>query len=371
MKFNFYPLESKLYDFILFPGLVFAKNRLEKSELVNRNKEIPMEGYIDFINMAEEKLKPFIKDIEIFYSEQFINSFEFIELISDVYTFFGYKNENDYLIMLQELDEKQIISSIAYSILTSSEDNKSFSEDTYIKAKTLTHDELLSLIKELPIEPATKWNLFLIIEEPIKYMKKYVDLMFSLLPVFEEIYQSYEEEIKIYGHKLVNFLNNNESDGLKEISNSILDADIIKDDENKLLISAIEQYAILLSGARKVNYLVWGLKTEEYFKKLKEINENKINERVQIFKNLGDKTRYEVLKLIATGETSTKEIAKALGVSSATISYHLSSLLQAKVIKPGVANNKYNYIVNYSFLEEILSNFKEDMIFPGTQTNIK
>lgn len=369
MKFKFYPLESKLYDFILFPGLVFAKKRLEKSELVNRNKEIPMKGYIDFINMAEEKLKPFIKDIELFYSEQFINGFNFIELISDVYTFFGYKNENDYLNMLQTLDEKQIISSIAYSILSSTEDNKDFSEEILKKAKILTYSEILSLIKDMPIEPATKWNLFLIIEDPIKYIKIYVDLMYSLLPIFEEIYSSYEDEVKSCGQYLEDFLSKN-TDGLKEISNSILDGDVIKDEENILLISAIEQYAVMLSGARKVNYLVWGLKTEEYFKKLKEVNENKLNERVQIFKNLGDKTRYEVLKLLATGKTSTKEIAKELGVSSATISYHLSNLMQAKVIRPGVANDKYNYIVNYTFLEEILNDFKEDMIFPNTETDI-
>lgn len=369
MKFKFYPFESKLYDFIHFPGLVFTKIRLDKSGLEYGSKEIPLEGYIDFINMAEEKLKPFLKDIELFYSEQFGNNFDFIELISDVYTIIGHNNEHDYLNMLVSLNNDEITSCISYSILASGED-KNFSDEIFNKAKSLTHSELLTLIKELPIEPATKWNLFLIIEEPMKYMKMYVNLMYSLLPIFEEIYSSYEYEVKNCGQHLENFLNKNKAEGLKEISNSILDGDIIKDEENILLISAIEQYAIMLSGARKVNYLVWGLKTEEYFKKLKELNENKTTERVQIFKNLGDKTRYEVLKLLAMGETSTKEIAKALGVSSATISYHLSNLLQAKVIKPGIANDKYNYIINYSFLEEILNDFKEDMIFPNSQSDI-
>ena len=49
-----------------------------------------------------------------------------------------------------------------------------------------------------------------------------------------------------------------------------------------------------------------GLENGRSLQKMKEINENKTIERVQIFKNLGDKTRYEVLKLIAEGETSTK-----------------------------------------------------------------
>ncbi len=98
---------------------------------------------------------------------------------------------------------------------------------------------------------------------------------------------------------------------------------------------------------------------------MKEINENKTLERVQIFKNLGDKTRYEVLKLIAAGETSTKVIAKSLGVSSATVSYHLNNFLTSKVIRMDKSNNKFGYIVDYELLEDaIKGGFKKDLKFP-------
>lgn len=364
MKFKFYPIESKIYDFLQFPSLVFKKERLERS-LSENDKEIPLDSYINLINKAEEKLKPYIKDIELFYSKQFANSYDFIDLITDIHTNFGYKDEKEYLNMLLSLDEKQIITSIAYSIMASNENNRDFSEEIMKKAEAINKNEFLSIIKELPVEPATKWNLFLIIEEALKYMKMYVNLMYNLLPIFKEIYSSYEEEVKNYGQYLVDFLNKNGPEGLKEISYSILDTDIVNEEENIVLISAIEQYAVLISGTGKNNYIVWGVKTEEYFKKLKEVNENKVNERVQIFKNLGDKTRYEVLKLLSMEITSTKEIANTLGVSSATISYHLNNLLQAKIIKPGIANDKYNYIINYSFIEKIIDDFKEDIGIPG------
>ena len=102
---------------------------------------------------------------------------------------------------------------------------------------------------------------------------------------------------------------------------------------------------------------------EEAFKRMKEINENKTLERVQIFKNLGDKTRYEVLKLIAAGETSTKVIAKTLGVSSATISYHINNLLTSKVIKMDKSNDKFGYVVDYELLEDTMEEFRKDMNF--------
>lgn len=364
MKFKFYPIESKIYDFLQFPCLIFKNERFEKLQSEG-GKEIPMEDYAILINKAEERLKPYIKDIGLFYSDKFANNYDFIDLIYDVYTIFGYKDEKEYLNMLLNLDENQIRVSIAYSILADNDNNKNFSEKVLNEAEAISKNELLSIIKELPAEPASKWNLFLFIEEPLKYMKMYVDLMNKLLPIFEDVYSAYADEVNSCGEYLTDLLNRKDSDGLKEISNSILDADIINDEKNIVLISAIEQYIILISGASKMNYIVWGLKTEEYFKKIKEINENKINERIQIFKNLGDKTRYEVLRLLASGITSTKEIAKTLGVSSATISYHLSNLLQSKIIKPGLANNKYNYIINYLFIEEIIHGFKEDIGLPG------
>lgn len=359
MKFKFYSIESKIYDFLQFPGLIFKKKNLEK--LSDIDKEIPMDDFINLINKSEEKFKPFEKEIELFYSEKFVNNYDFIDLITDIYTFFGNKDEKEYLNMLLNLDENEIFKSIAYSLLAANENNKDFSKEILEKAENMNKNDLISIIKELPSDPSKKWNLFLIIEDPLKYMKMYVNLMHTLLPIFEEIYSSYEDEVNNQGKYLMDFLNSKGTEGLKEISYSIIDKDIITNEKNALLISAIEQYAIILSYSGKNNYLVWGLKTEEYFKRKKEINENKVNERVHVFKNLGDKTRYEVLKLLSTEVTSTKEIATTLGVSSATISYHLSNLMQAKIIKPGIANDKYNYIVNYSYLENIIKEFKEDI----------
>lgn len=103
---------------------------------------------------------------------------------------------------------------------------------------------------------------------------------------------------------------------------------------------------------------------EEAFKKMKQINENKTKEIVQIFKNLGDRTRYEVLKLIAQGETSTKDIANALGVSSATISYHINNFLTSKVIKLDKGNSGFKYVIDYELLKNIIKGFKEDLKFP-------
>lgn len=366
MKFKFYPIESRIYDFLEFPTMIYAGEHYEKTKEGDDLKLPYFVDYLDVINRVDEKLKPYIEDIELFYMKSFLGEYDFIGLISSIYRINGYKNEEEYLDMLLGLNEREINKSIAYSIISSHENDLEYSEEIMNRAKTLSENktELISLIKDLPTEAASKWTLFLYIEEPVKYMKMYVEFMYKILPIFTDFYDLYEEEVNSYGHYLVGFLNENGAKGLEDITYSILDSKIMNKEENCILISAMLQFAITISGVGQYNYIAWGLRMEEAFKRMKEVNENKINERVQVFKNLGDKTRYEVIRLIASGETSTKEIAQALGVSSATISYHINNLLQSKIIKIDRSESRYSYVVDHELLEEIFNGLKDDLKTP-------
>lgn len=366
MNFNFYPVESRIFDFLEFPSLIFAKERYDKSKEEDDLKVPYFAEYLDLLNRVEVKLEPYKKDIDFFYMKNFHGEYDFIGMISSIYMIFGHKNENEYLDMLLGLDENEINKSIAYSIISDNENSLDYSEEimTRANALSLNKSELISLIKDLPTDLASKWNLFLIIEEPVKYMKMYVDLMHKVLPIFSDFYKLYEEEVGRYGQYLVEFLNEKGAKGLEEKTYSILDLKVINDKENRILISSVQQYAISIIGVGHYIYIAWGLRMEEAFKRMKEVNENKINERVQVFKNLGDKTRYEVVRLIASGQTSTKEIALALGVSSATISYHINNLLQSKIIKIDRTDNRYSYVVDHELLEKTINGLIQDLKTP-------
>jgi DNA-binding transcriptional ArsR family regulator len=363
MKFKFYPAESRIYDFLEFPAIAFGVKHFVGSKEEEKLNVPFYAAYMDFLNNTEKRLKAYQKDIEFFYSKNFLGDYDFIGLISKVNRFIGYKDERQYLDMLLQLSEREINRSIAYSIISANENMLEYSDAIMSKAELLcdSKGELLSIIKDLPTEAASKWNLFLIIEEPVKYMKTYVDLMYNILPVFKEVYKLFEDEVNNYGQYLADFLNENGAKGFEEKTYSILDPKILTSEENRILVSSVYQFAITISGVGQYNYIAWGLRVEEAFKRMKEENENRINERVNIFKNLGDKTRYDVLRLIASGVTSIKEIAQATGVSSATISYHVNNLLQAKIIKLDRTENRYGYVVDHKLLEDLIEGLMEDL----------
>lgn len=366
MKFKFYPKESKLYDFLRFPRLLFYKEAYEESRRDHGFKDITMKEYLDFVQSVEEKLKPFLSEIEIYYSKPFLNDYNFIDLITRTESTFGYNDEEEFLESLLNLTKKEINRNIISSLILVNEENEFYSERIVKEAEGIisSNDKMLTFIKNLPIDSGLKWNLFLIVEEPVKYTKRYVELMYKILPIFYEFLNPLNDKVVEYGNYLVDYLNVKGPKGLGELTDSIIDPKIIDTEEVNILISVVFSYAISLLPRGKESYIAWGIKMEDAFRQMKEINENKTNERVQIFKNLGDKTRYEVLKLIASGETSTKVIAETLGVSSATISYHINNFLTSKVIKMDKVDNKYGYVVDYELLNRTLEEFKEDLRFP-------
>ena len=358
MKFKFFPRESKLNDFLDFPRLLLV-NQEESKEFEDDLKDLNTEEYSDFVKRAELQLKPYEKEIEMFYSKELIDYHSFSTFITRANSFFGYESIESYLNFLLSMDEHQIKRSILYAILLMQE-QKNEVTSTLEKIST-DNQQIMSYIKDLRIDSGTKWNLFLIIEEPVKYMNMFVDLMHRLLPLFHNIYAPYEEKMISYGLYLEDYLNSNGEKGLADKTYSIFDPNLIEDDTKNFLVSVINSYILTIVTSSDVPYFIWGLKMEEAFKAIKEKKENKLNDRIQIFKNLGDKTRYEVLRLIASGEYSTKKIAAALDVSSATISYHLNALLTTKIIRMEKYNSRIGYIIDRDLLREAIEDLEKDL----------
>ena len=144
-----------------------------------------MEDYLSFVSKVEERLKPFAEEIEKFYMKEYLSDYDFIDLISRATGIFGYKDEKDYLDMLLSLDEHEVKRSIINSIMQINDDYPDDIDETMEKADEISsnYNDMIEFIKELPIEAGSKWNFFLIVEEPLKYIEMYVKLMEELLPI--------------------------------------------------------------------------------------------------------------------------------------------------------------------------------------------
>ena len=80
------------------------------------------------------------------------------------------------------------------------------------------------------------------------------------------------------------------------------------------------------------------------------------------FKALSDPARRDILEMLREGRLSAGEIASKFDMSGATISYHLSILKKADLVRETREKNFIYYELNTSVFEELLlwvSQFKK------------
>lgn len=347
----------------MFPRCLHFWGEYKKYGNKSNYADVIDQEYLDLMQQTSQELQPFKDEITKFYHGEFSSEHDFIDLLINGTGILEFENETAYLNNMLKLSDTEIRFHVLTYILLK---NQSFTntKEAQIEAQNLLRDfdKLKSIIKNLSVESATKWNLYLIFDEPREYTKRYVKLMKKLLPIFDGLYQPYAQRVKEYGEYLITIFNSEGLNGIERLSNANAKKDVLEGENiDTILTSLIASYTLNITIGVKEKYMIWGLKIEEAFSKIREINENKTLERVSVFKNLGDKTRYEVLKLFASGITSTKEIANTLGVTSATISYHINNLAVAKILKIGKTNGKVNYQVDFDFLHEILDGLNEDL----------
>lgn len=358
--------ESRIHDFFFFPGILYYSAELER-EKENSIYDKTMEpSYIGFLSKLEKQLEPFETEIKEFYYPDYNNDHDFVDLLFWDLDFFGLDSEENCLDLIKRLSAHEIRTFIL-SALFSKTPEFTDSKWARMQAEKISNDfgQMRTFVKSLPIEPGAKWQLSLVLEEPVDHASRYVQLMAKLLPLFKQIYRPFIDDVTKYGENLEKVINKDGAKAVLNLTFGIVNPEIFdKDIVYPLLISAIGAYGIIIATSRDNPYIVWGLNAEEAFKRIKELNENKTIEMVTVFKNLGDKTRFEVLKLISSGVSSIKEIAQTLGVSSATVSYHINNLTLSKVLKLNKPGGHFPYIPDYDFLEDILTSFKDNLDFP-------
>lgn len=79
----------------------------------------------------------------------------------------------------------------------------------------------------------------------------------------------------------------------------------------------------------------------------------------ETFKALSDLARREILEMLKTGSLSAGDIASKFDMTGATISYHLSILKKADLIRERRDKNFIFYELNTSVFEELMLWFSQ------------
>jgi DNA-binding transcriptional ArsR family regulator len=348
-------LASAMYDVLALPRYAFLKEGKHASWKQFENKiheQITNPLYMQMIHRLNEQLTPLFDQIQMFYVDEFLSNYDFFNLLMHAYAFNGHDNLDSYLKMIKH---DEALKSNIFKALMQVDDHEAKVDYTLL-------DDALALmktIKALPTEMAYKWQLLTFFESPIAYLDQFMNLIKKIQPLYDDLKASTDRKVEAVAQKIEAVLASNNDDAFIAITNNLVSPSLVQSIEH-LYISIAFPYTFMLNDSASGEALIWGLYMEEGFNMLKEAIEDETSNRVLVFKNLGDKTRYDVLKLIAKGMTSTKKIAETLNVSSATISYHINALVTANMITLSKDKSK-KYDINHSGLQAIWEAFIKDL----------
>ena len=348
-KFVFYKNESRIQDLLLFPNC-------SKFELEDQDS-----NYVDFVDenivkqykKMEEDLKAFYPRIQHFYFKDY--SMELF--IRRQYPFFGHETVKTYFEELRTLTEDQILEAIYIGLILN---EAVATKEMYTVEKLKTDPTLfMALMDDLEAGDEEKWKIVKLIRSPRESLLGWLELVEQIEPIFNRYYDEAAEKVALYGQDLVERFNLPNQDTISMISNGMITKDLLA--SNRILVSFVNCCEVRLSVKDKIPYVLWGIENENFLKKIKLAEEEEQVNRILSYKNLGDKTRYEVLRCIANGMQSTKDIAQQLNVSSATISYHLNNLMTSKLIRLVYEDGKYYNKVNEEWIETCFMELKKDL----------
>lgn len=217
---------------------------------------------------------------------------------------------------------------------------------------------LLDALNQMPMKDARRWAYFNAVMNPRKLITDFFALHEEILPVFEDVYQKYEDilikEYSLFEETMrvtPTFFNDAFSG---EFS---IDADAAM----VIPVLSLTDFIGLVVEKDKQEIIFLGGKFVESVQLLVDFHKNQQTERISIFKNLGDPTRYGILCQIAAGVKSVKQIAASLSITSATVNYHINQMLISNLVSHDWNDKTNDNPINTMLLTEALRGLEEDL----------
>ena len=344
---------------LLYPILILKKDRDE--ERPSSPLEEQLEVIVEEMRQMSIPLEPYKDKILYYYKDDVLRKF-FINVKNTLH----YRSFEEYSDDLLSMDEEQIKQQLMTNIVKQDEEEVSVED----KVTELLGNQFafLDFLKNLPIDDTVRWNYFTIMSQPKKFVEDFISLHQTLKPIFEKVYAEYlpileksYQEFETTIHEYPTILAEAFS-GTKVIE----EIDWASDE-----ISVIPTLLLSDFYFQDSEILILGAKSLEVIQHVIQTRVDKQQERINVFKNLGDKTRYQIFCEIAKGSKSVKGIAEQLGITSATVSYHINELVLSNLVVHGWNKKDCTKPIYTELITEVLNGLMEDSFMTNTLENEK
>ena len=263
-------------------------------------------------------------------------------------TFDKYKiiNEHDNKELMDSLDT--ITDNQFKSIILDAYNEISEEERTIDSISTLNN--IIKFLKELDLKENTKWKLMIILNDPKKYYKSLIKIIKDNKSAYDQACKAVEKPLcKLIGN-YIKYVNSNKCEVLNNI---------IKNNDSNIIIIPTLAFSTSLFEFKNTYFmgLLYEIIDKEYIYSMG----NK-GELVLKLKALSDKSKLEIISLLKAGPKYSLEIAEALKLTPATVSYHMGSLLECSMVVVEKKQGKVYYHLNKVGLKNFIDELNNTLL---------
>lgn len=231
---------------------------------------------------------------------------------------------------------KRLILELAADRIESEEERSKEAE------RIIAQNGMIEFIKGLDISAAAKWNLFCFIEDMEGQIIQFRNLVSEYSTVYYSYIQKHKGTMDRFNNSMQKRIQDNPEAFLRELTRDNYKAE----NYETVLFSTTYYYAynLFFKTKDKQGHLIVGIEFEKSFKSL--AGQNELENMLAVFKNLSDKTRFEIIRLLLTRDYFGQELADELKITSATVSYHMNFLMSARLVHVERKEHKAYYTLN-------------------------
>lgn len=271
------------------------------------------------------------------------------------------ENLNDRVQILHNLTKEDIYLRVA-TILS---EHDMLETDSMSEIKSL--EDLIKVVDQMEISSQDKWNLTKVFLDYEKYLNELTKILNEIITYIEACSNEITDIMNLFITSWERYLITNDIDSYLEKQ---LNINIGNEAEKVCMIPSIMACNSitltmvtdknLSSNNQKILYMYTGILFDDSFDtSKKQMNAVSISNQLKL---LGDKNKLEILLKIKENKAYGQELADYLGLTTATISHHMSSLMDAGFVFIEKDNNRVYYSLNKDKINEVLQLAKQALI---------
>jgi DNA-binding transcriptional ArsR family regulator len=191
------------------------------------------------------------------------------------------------------------------------------------------NNSLFDFIKELDIYDGDKWNLICFLKDIKGYAEGAAALIRNYATYFYNELEKHRNRIDKFRETVLKRIEDNSIEFISELFKSDFKTESYE--EISITVTYLHYYSLYFYTTNKIGHIALGINYESILAKLQGTSE--IDRGLTVLKNLSDRTRFEIIKLLLKKDYFGQELAFELNITTATVSYHMNQLFASNLIE--------------------------------------